>query len=464
MIFYKKSSKHNSSYSRVSFLNLSSRFFSSFKMPKDYKDIQSTDKDYINMMVRETIRENPEGKIVYLDGPDCRSTECYVKSLNPKNLTIIENNPEVFQIQRNSLHHHEGINHIQANVFDYLKSANPTHLYLDLMTDYLKDEELRIIKEWLVKVIGEERDPNLFLTLTGRSRGKGRLSKRSEKLTRELDSLKLGIGLKTEYAYCRTGKTAMVFLHFCLYEGETECRPHRIVGERPDGSFLVKWWGDSKEGTLEDPNSPALRMLEAEDIKHTCEAEMLSRCMLDLPGIARDGVTLHPVGFFEGYLYNIKFLNLVEELCHFYIESISPTRKDNFSAFALGGLIYFLEEHDQRHVFIFQEFFTKIQNENNVSQKEAESHFSYAKEMWKLCKDYPLFTMTKLSLDGFCDALKTFISDSENEHLPRFLHKTFWEKSPGDHLRWSGRRKDLFLDLQDHARIIINDPKTNRWI
>lgn len=391
-------------------------------MSKKYEDIQSIDKDYINMMVREVIREDSdEGEIVYLDGPDCRSTECYIKSVNPKRLTVVENNSDIFQIQRNQLHCYEGIKHVQKNIFDHLKSVNPTHLYLDLMTDCLKDKELRIVKEWFVKVISEERDPNLFLTLTGRSRCNGRLSKRIEKLTGEFFSLKLGIGLKIEYAYRRKGKTMMVFLHFCLYEGETGYRPHRIERKLPDGSFIVKWWGYNEEGSVEKSDSHVLRMLEAEEIKHKPEAERLAKCMLELPSIAQDGVILYPIEFLEGYLCNLRCLNLVEELYDFYIKSISTTRKDNLTIFILGGLISFLKEHNREHIIVFQEVFTKIQNESNISQKKAERHFSYAKEMWKLCNDYPLFTMTKLSLDGFCDPVKTFISDSENEHLPHFF-------------------------------------------
>jgi len=435
-------------------------------MLKEYEDMQSIDKDYVNMMVRQAVRDDPEeGELVYLDGLDCRSTECYIKSINSERLTVVENNPDVFQTQSNHLQIHENITHVHSNVFDHLKSVNPpTHLYLDLMTDCLKETELNIVKDWFSRVISDKRDPNLFLTLTGRSRSKGRLTKRLKALTEELSALDLGIGLKTEYAYCRKGKSSMVFLHFCLYEGETECRPHRIERRLPDGSYLVKWWGNNREGTIESPDSPVLKILESEEIKHFPEAEMLSKCVLDLPDVARDGVTLHPVGFLKGYLFNIRFLNVAEELRRFYIQSIPPSRNDNLIIFMLGGLINFLKEKDQRHALIFQDAFNKLQIRNNVPQTEAENHFAYAEEMWSLCMEYPLFTMTKFSLDGFCGPLKTFLRSSENEHLLYFLRRAFWEKSPADHLRWCGRKKDLFLDLQDHAKIIINDPKTKRWV
>lgn len=242
-----------------------------YRRTVEYSARPSAEKDQFNIRVTEMARQvlDREEKecskvILALDSKPLRSSRAMVLGGVPAGaIHVAEHNTSTFIAQQRLIatdSDFKGVHHSNADVFSVLAATHKV-LVLDLISDYVSDENLARLSHWSE---GQQGRHALMLTLGAQSNRAGTIRERTANIAECLPHMHLHF----VYPYkAHAGGQSMFVLKFGSWStGEIQYRPQKVLRQGVDESgvklFRVKWWGDSAENaTWETADSSALAVL-----------------------------------------------------------------------------------------------------------------------------------------------------------------------------------------------------------
>jgi hypothetical protein len=242
-----------------------------------YRDVDSKDREFLNdegVATAKRVIRDIKDRVLVLDNEGFRTTRKLIAGGIPASqITIVEKADDVFarlqSIQRADPELKE-VQLIHGNVFDEIR---PTYklLFLDFTGYCPSEDEMRVVKTSWLDRMPKECPHAIIFNISSRCNWPGpaiyrTVAFRMNWIQEQLPSMHC----VWQYGYKSSTQQSMFPVKFASWsEGETEYRPHDVVGVCSDGGaklYRVKWWGftDPRDETMEPEDSAAVRILKDE--------------------------------------------------------------------------------------------------------------------------------------------------------------------------------------------------------